>query len=114
MHARCLTEFSGARRQEQVVVRTSCGAFETYRSVEITKMRLPQLHPMRKLALPQTARIFDAKACKYDVILGRDFLRQKEIKVDLSANSICWLDEVIKMDGFKFFEPKTATTSSPS
>jgi hypothetical protein len=59
--------------------------------VVMRNLRLPELDKNRNIE-QHKALIFEADNCKYDVILGADFLTKTGIDVKHSTNTIEWFE----------------------
>jgi hypothetical protein len=58
--------------------------------VVMSNLRLPELDKNRNIE-QHKALIFESDTCKYDVILGADFLTKTGIDVKYSTSTIEWL-----------------------
>ena len=59
-------------------------------------IRLPELDKNRNVE-QQKALIFESETCKYDVILGADFLSKSGIDVKYSTGTIQWFENEIPL-----------------
>ncbi len=59
-------------------------------------MRLPELDKNRNVD-QQNALVFESKTCKYDVILGADFLTKTGIDVKYSTRTIEWFENELPL-----------------
>ncbi len=59
-------------------------------------IRLPELDENRNIE-QQKALIFESETCKYDVILGADFLNKSGIDVKYSTGTIQWFENEIPL-----------------
>ncbi len=64
--------------------------------VVLCNLRLPELENNRNVD-QQKALIFDADSCRYDVILGADFLSKTGIDVKCSRGTIEWFDNELPL-----------------
>ena len=64
--------------------------------VVMRNIRLPELDKNRNIE-QQKALIFESKTCKYDVILGADFLTKSGIDVKYSTGTIEWFENEIPL-----------------
>jgi hypothetical protein len=64
--------------------------------VVLHNLRLPELDKNRNID-QQKALIFDADTCKYDVILGADFLIKTGFDVKYSTGTIEWFDNELPL-----------------
>jgi hypothetical protein len=69
---------------------TAAGAFTTRRQVRLMNLLLPNFSRTRKIDY-HSALVLDSE-CRYDMILGRYFLLNCEIKFDFGTKTIVWLD----------------------
>jgi hypothetical protein len=68
-------------------ISTLAGSYISSEMVVLYNLRLPELNKNRNVD-QQKALIFDANSCRYDVILGADFLSKTGIDVKYSAGTI--------------------------
>jgi hypothetical protein len=68
-------------------VNTLAGAYRSSAMVVMRNLRLPELDKNRNVE-QQKALIFESETCKYDVILGADFLIKPGIDVKYSTGTI--------------------------
>jgi hypothetical protein len=54
----------------------------------------------------QKALIFDADSCRYDVILGADFLSKTGIDVNYSTGTIEWFDNELTLHDTRYLQSK--------
>ncbi len=54
----------------------------------------------------QKALIFDADSCRYDVILGADFLSKTGIDVRYSTGTIEWFDNELPLRDTRYLQSK--------
>ena len=66
------------------VVNTLAGPYQSSAMVVMSNLRLPELDKTRHIE-QQKAIIFQSEICKYDVILGADFLTKTGIDVKYST-----------------------------
>jgi hypothetical protein len=64
--------------------------------VVMCNLRLPELDKNRNIE-QQKALIFESENCKYDVILGADFLTKTGIDVKYSTNTIEWFENELPL-----------------
>ena len=60
------------------------------------ELRLPEFDKNRRIE-SQRALIFDSKKCKYDMILGTNFLSKTGIKLDYESGNMEWYDNILTM-----------------
>jgi hypothetical protein len=68
------------------MVNTLAGSYQSSAMVVMHNLRLPELDKNRNIE-QQKALIFESDTCKYDVILGADFLPKNGIDVKYSTNT---------------------------
>ncbi len=73
--------------------------------VVLRNLRLPELDKNRNID-QQKALIFDADTCKYDVILGADFLSKTGIDVKYSTETIEWFDNELPLRDTRTLQSK--------
>jgi hypothetical protein len=71
------------------MVNTLAGSYQSSAMVVMRNLRLPELDKNRD-AEQQKALIFESNTCRYDVILGADFLTKTGIDVKYSTGTIEW------------------------
>jgi hypothetical protein len=64
--------------------------------VVMRNLRLPELHKKRNIK-QQKALIFESDICRYDVILGADFLTKTGIDVKYSTGTIEWSENKLPL-----------------
>ena len=69
------------------MVNTLAGNYQSSAMVIMRNLRLPELDKNRNIE-QHKALIFESEHCKYDVILGADFLTKTGIDVKYSINTI--------------------------
>ena len=79
------------------------GTFDTPRSVWLDQIRLPEFTNSRCIKGVQ-AKLFDSSTCRYDVILGRDFLRAAGIRLCFNTGNVQWMDRIMQMETVSFYE----------
>ena len=83
---------------------TLAGKLSAYEKVVLRDVRLPEFDKNRRIS-EQRALIFDSDTCKYDVILGTDFLSKAGIKLDYESGNMEWYDSILPM------RPRSGLTS---
>ncbi len=76
-------------------VKTLAGSMKTASMVHLRDLRLPEFDKNRRID-EQKALIFDSK-CRYDVILGADFLTKTGIDIQYSTGTMHWFENVRPM-----------------
>ena len=77
-------------------VNTLAGAYQSSTMVVMRNLRLPELDKNRNVE-QQKALIFESETCKYDVILGADFLTKTGIDVKYSTGTIQWFENELPL-----------------
>jgi hypothetical protein len=73
------------------MVNTLAGSYNTSEMVVMRNLRLLELDKNRNVD-QQKALVFESKTCKYDVILGADFLTKTGIDVKYRTRTIEWFE----------------------
>ena len=76
-------------------VTTLAGSMQTLQLVTLRDLRLPEFDKNRRID-EQKALVFDSK-CRYDVILGADFLTKSGIDIKYSTGTMHWFENVRPM-----------------
>ena len=84
---------------------TLAGKLSAYEKVVLRDVRLPEFDKNRRIS-EQRALIFDSDTCKYDVILGTDFLSKAGIKLNYETGNMEWYDSILPM------RPRSGLTST--
>lgn len=79
------------------------GEFDSSKTVSISGLRLPEFSNSRSLAHVQ-ATVFNAKACRYDIVIGRDVLSQTGILLDFVQSKAIWHDRSIEFKSPSYFQ----------
>ena len=82
-------------KTDSVKMTTLNGICEAQGKVMLKKLRLPELDKNRIIS-EQEAFIFDSP-CRYDVILGQDFLEKTGIDIRYSIRKVEWLGSTIPL-----------------
>jgi hypothetical protein len=93
-------EISKNRKME-----TLAGSYTSSEMVVLRNLRLPELDKNCNVD-QQKALIFDADSCRYDVILGADFLSKTGIDVKYSTGAIEWFDNKLTMRDTRYLQSK--------
>ena len=103
IHERCLPSGTVPFQDRfSSVTTTAQGSFDTSKYVFISNIRLPEFGN-GKYTRGINARLFSAP-CKYDMILGRDFLLMTGIDLFYSSRTIRWLGSTIDMKPTDHFD----------
>ena len=78
------------------MVNTLAGNYQSSAMVIMCNLRLPELDKNRNIE-QHKALIFESENCKYDVILGADFLTKTGIDVKYSTNTIEWFENELPL-----------------
>jgi hypothetical protein len=73
--------------------------------VVLLNLRLPEIDKNRNVD-QQKALIFDADPCRYDVILGADFLSKTGVDVKYSTGTIEWFDNELPLRDTRYIQSK--------
>ncbi len=84
---------------------TLAGSYTSSEMVELRNLRLPELDNNRNVD-QQKALIFDADSCRYDVILGADFLSKTGIDVKYNTGTIEKFDNELPLRGTRYLQSK--------
>jgi hypothetical protein len=68
-------------------------------------LRLPEFDKNRNVD-HHKALVFQSETCKYDVILGTDFLIKTDIDVKYSAETVEWFDSELQLQNSHLLEAK--------
>ena len=92
INKKCLPKNCKTRKTaKDRMVNTLGGSYNTSEMVVMRNLRLPELDKNRNVD-QQKAIVFESKTCKYDVILGADFLIKTGIDVKYSTRTIEWFE----------------------
>ena len=86
---------SPANLQKRTRIRTIAGTMTAQNMVNLTGIRLPEFDKNRKID-NQKALIFDQE-CRYDLILGADFLTKTGMNIMYQNGNIEWFENTIPM-----------------
>ena len=75
---------------------TLAGKLSANKMVILRDIRLPEFDKNRRIN-EQRALVFDNTNCKYDMILGTNFLSKTGIKLDFDTGEMKWYDNVLPM-----------------
>jgi hypothetical protein len=78
------------------MVNTLAGSYQLSAMVVMRNLRLPELDKNRNVE-QQKALIFEPDTCRYDVILGADFMTKTGIDVKHSAGTIEWFENELPL-----------------
>jgi hypothetical protein len=78
------------------MVNTLAGSYQSSAMVVMRNLRLPKLNKNKNIE-PQKALIFESDTCRYDVILGADFLTKTGIDVKYSTGTIEWFEDELPL-----------------
>ncbi len=87
------------------MVNTLAGSYQSLEMVVMRNLRLPELDKNRNVD-QQKALIFESETCKYDVILGADFLNKTGIDVKYSTGTIQWFENELPLRNPQFLKDK--------
>ena len=86
---------------------TTQGRFQSSGYVYLHEVAMPEFSYTRRIKTIK-AYVFDAPQVKYDLILGRKFLRNIKIKIDFETEELIWYDKSIKFHTTQYFQDRTA------
>jgi hypothetical protein len=84
---------------------TLAGSYSSLEMVVLHNLRLPEIDKNHNVD-QQKALIFDADSCRYDVILGADFLSKAGIDVKYSTGTIEWFDNELPLRDTRYLQSK--------
>ncbi len=84
---------------------TLAGSYTSSEMVVLCNLRLPELDKNRNVD-QQKALIFDADSCRYDVILGAEFLSKTGIDVKYSTGAIEWFENELPLRDTCYLQSK--------
>ncbi len=77
-------------------VNTIAGTYTSTEVVIMRNLRLPEFNKNRNVN-QQKALVFQSETCKYNVILGADFLKKTGIDVKYSTGTMEWFDNELPL-----------------
>ena len=86
-------------------ISTLAGSYTSSEMVVLRNLRLSELDKNHNVD-QQKALIFDADSCRYDVILGADFLSRTGIDVKYSTGTIEWFDNELPLRNTLYLQSK--------
>ncbi len=84
---------------------TLTGSYNSSEMMVLHNLRLPELDKNRNVN-QQKALVFDADSCRYNVILGADFLSKTGIDVKHSTGTIEWFDDELPLHDTHYLQSK--------
>ena len=97
INKRCLPrKCQSCKIAQNRVVNILAGFYQSSAMVVMRNLRLPELDKNRNID-QQKALVFQAETCKYDVILGADFLTKSGIDVNYSTGIIEWFEKELPL-----------------
>jgi hypothetical protein len=91
--------------QKPISSNTLFGKQQIQLYVDLEDIVLPEFSYSRKITKTK-AYVVESKHCKYDMIIGRDFLRNNKINLSFENNTITWLEQTIVMKPNEFWDQK--------
>ena len=85
-----------ALKDISTMVTTMGGRVQSTQVVTLRDLRLPEFDKNRRIDM-QKALVFDNDNCKYDIILGTDFLKKTGIKLDYDTGHMIWFDTILPL-----------------
>jgi hypothetical protein len=86
-------------------INTLAGTYTSTEVVIMRNLRIPEFDKNRNVD-QQKALVFQSETCKYDVILGADFLTKTGIDVKYSTGTMEWFDSELPMRNPHLLQPK--------
>jgi hypothetical protein len=86
-------------------VNTLAGTYTSTEIVIMHNLRLPEFDKNKNFD-QQKALVFQSETCKYDVILGADFLKKTGIDVKYSTETMEWFDNELQLHNPHFLKSK--------
>jgi hypothetical protein len=86
-------------------INTLAGTYTSTEVVIMRNLRLPEFDKNRNVD-QQKALVYQSETCKYDVILGADFLTKTGIDVKYSTGTMEWFDSELPLRNPHLLEPK--------
>jgi len=77
-------------------IKTLSGQVMTQQVVTLHNIRLPEFDKNRRIT-QQKALVFNNNNCRYDMILGTNFLSKTGIKLDYDCGKMLWYDSMLPM-----------------
>ena len=90
---------------------TLAGPLQSNRQVTLTRIAFPEFFKSRYIDTIE-ARVFDGD-CRYDVIIGRDVLRNMGLQLNFKKQTIAWDDCTIDMRKFPSRLSKQTSVPDP-
>lgn len=78
------------------VMHTLAGNMSVHDKVNLEDIRLPEFDKNRRVD-GQKAFVFDRQDCRYDMIIGRDFLHKVGMKIDYQDSVVSWFGNQIPL-----------------
>ena len=91
--------------QSPIHSNTITGQKEIKTYVELQDIILPEFSHSCKIKKIK-AYVIDSKCCNYDMIIGRDFMKNNEIDISFKTNTITWLNNQVAMKPNQFWNQK--------
>ena len=89
-------QYLPSQHTQSHITTTASGSFDTSLTIGMRNIRLPEFSNGRKVD-GWNCRIFDSKACQYDMILGRVFMHHIGINNFFSTDTIRWINCSVNM-----------------
>jgi hypothetical protein len=86
-------------------VNTLAGTYASAEIVIMRNLRLPEFNKNRNVN-QQKALVFQAETCKYNVILGADFLTKTDIDVKYSTGTMEWFNNELPLHNSHLLQDK--------
>ena len=86
------------------LIHTIAGTYSSHASVMLYDLILPEFNRSAHI-LQQKCQVFNG-LCTFDVIFGRDFLRQVGLTIDFVNNTMSCMDMIVPMHPLTFFDDR--------
>jgi len=91
--------------QSSIHSNTIMGQQEIKTYIELKDIVLPEFSCTCKIENAK-AYVIDSRHCNYDIIIGRDFMRNNKIDISFKTSTVSWLDNHIVMKPNQFWNQK--------
>lgn len=88
---------------QQVITTTANGQFDSTKMVQLDHIKFPKFINGR-VCEGTDARLFASEECQYDIIFGRQFLREYKIVCNTNNDAVTWLGARIDMKPTDYFK----------
>ena len=102
IHERVMPQGISLSNETSQLIHTIAGTYSSHASVMLYDLILPEFNRSAHI-LQQKCQVFNG-LCTFDVILGRDFLRQVGLTIDFVNNTMSCMDMIVPMHPLTFFD----------